>query len=453
MKKYSFIKYLLVSSLIFTIQSCDDEITSEFPDAKSPENMAWQANTNIKVNPVEDKEAFIWLTNVVTLEQYWGNDTVELKMKLNSIIPTENFAKIDFYLTAQETNGYNATPPYDTTGKLLTTTTDLPESGEFGLQINADEAYDLFKGNFVNPRITAPLLDGDLFEIHWIITNKDGTVLNSQDYVGGEYRFGFTTLHKEKKPPSWEGTFNYEWIYVSDGGLQWGGVKVGDKGQIEIVETTDALELNKEFDVSHLLFNYNYGGAGKIYLNYETGETYVEGSEEEKWIISNVDGPNLEISWTYKYSEGYDEYGTVILTRTDGEDWPENFHSPQTFPWGGKFDYEWIAATPDAENYGGVAVGDTGETNIIDASEGTYNVDHLLFGYNYGGAGVLTYDSVSGLTSVQGSEEEKWIISNVTATTLDISWEYEYSASYNEYGTVRLTRKDGESWPANIHTE
>ncbi|RLD76344.1 MAG: hypothetical protein DRJ07_16505, partial [Bacteroidetes bacterium] len=102
---------------------------------------------------------------------------------------------------------------------------------------------------------------------------------------------------------------------------------------------------------------------------------------------------------------------------------------------------------------GGVQIGDTGVTNITDVSDGIYNVDHLLFGYNYGGEGVLTYDSVSGLTSVQGGQDEKWIISNVNGSTLEISWEYEYSASYNEYGTVRLTRTDGENWPANIHTE
>jgi len=455
MKKYSFIKYLLVLSIIFSMHSCNDEITSEFPNAVDPANLAWQANTHIKVTPVEDKEAFIWLTNVVTLEQYWGNEIVELKMKLNSVIPTDNFAKIDFYLTAQEKDGYNATPPFDTTGKLLSTLTDFPESGEFGLQIDADDAYELFKGDFLMPRTTAPLLDGDLFEIHWIITNKDGTELNSQDYVAGEYRFGFTTLHKEKKPPSWEGTHEYEWIYTSAGASTWGGVSVGDKGQINIVETSDALDLDKFFDADDLSFGYNYGGPGSLSLNFETGETSTidDSWRAQEWTISNVDGNTLEITWKYYYTDSYDEWGTVRLTRTDGEDWPENFHTPQTFPWGGKFDYEWIAATPDAINYGGVQIGDTGVTNIMDASAGTYNVDHLLFGYNYGGEGVLTYDPVSGLTSVQGGQDEKWIISNVNGSTLEISWEYEYSASYNEYGTVRLTRTDGENWPANIHTE
>ncbi len=455
MKKKSFIKYMLVLSLIFSMHSCNEDITNEFPEAPSPGSLGWQANTQIKVTPIEEKETFIWLTNVVTLEQYWGNDTVELQMKLSSIIPNDNFAKIEFYLTAQEKDGYNATPPYDTSGKLLSTVTDFPESGEFDLQINADVAYEMFKGDFVNPRPEAPLLDGDLFEIHWIITNKNGTVLNSQDYIAGEYRFGFTTLHKEKKPPNWEGTHEYEWIYVSDGGLDYGGVKVGDKGQINIVETTDALELNKLFDADDLSFGYYYGGPGSLSLNFETGETNVidDTWRSQEWTISNVDGNTLEITWKYTYTDSYDEWGTVRLTRTDGEDWPENFHTPQTFPWGGAFDYEWIAATPDAINYGGIQIGDTGVTNITDADAGTFNVDHLLFGYNYGGEGVLTYDSGSGLTSVQGSSEEKWIISNINGSTLDISWEYEFSASYNEYGTIRLTRKDGKDWPANIHTE
>jgi len=452
MKKNIILRYLLILSFIYSFQSCNDELDSEFSEANT-ENIPWQADTHIKIQPVKDKEAFIWLTNVITLEQFWGNDTVELNLALNSVITNTSFSKIDFYLTAQEKDGYNYTPPYDTTGKLLTSITEIPEDGKINLKIKADDVYELFKNDFVNPRPEAPLLAGDLFELHWIITNVDGSVLNSNDFIEGEYRFGFTTLYKEKKPPSWEGTFDYEWIYVSDGAEEWGGVAVGDKGQITIEELTDATETQKVFDVSHLLFNYNYGGPGKLYLDFNTGETYVEGNSEEKWVISNVDGPTLEISWTYKYSEDYDEYGTVRLTRTDGEDWPENFHSPQTFPWGGKFNYEWIAATPDAENYGGIKIGDTGITNITDAGPGTYNVDHLLFGYNYGGAGTLTYDEVSGLTTIQGEEGEKWVISNVNGASLEISWEYEYSADYNEYGTVRLTRTDGKEWPSNIHTE
>jgi hypothetical protein len=327
MKKYSIIKYILLLSVLFSAGSCQDIDDSEFPNTIDPGNLEWQATTHMKIKPVEGKETFVWLTNIITLEQYWGNDTVELNFKLLSAIPTDNFSKIDFYITAQEKDGYNTAPPYITEGKLLRTITDLPESGEFNIMIQGDELYEMFKSDFINPRSQAPLLEGDIFEIHWIITNKDGTIFNSQNHVEGEYRFGFTTLHKDKKPPSWEGVFNYEWIIVSGEAEKWGGVKVGDKGQIEIVETTEALEISKEFDVSHLLFNYKYGGAGKLFLNYNTGETYVEGNSEEKWVISNIDGATLEISWTYKYTADYDEYGTVRLTRTDGENWPVNFHT------------------------------------------------------------------------------------------------------------------------------
>ena len=275
MKKYEILKYLLIFTLIFSFLACDDTIDNEFDEAVELRSLPWQASVKMDVAAVEDKEVFIWLTNVVTLEQYWGNETVELEMTFSSGIPTENYTKIDFYLTAEEVDGYNVTDPFDTEGRFLKTISELPEDGEFSLHINGNDAYELFKSDFLNSRSEVPLLDGDLFEIHWILTNNDRSTYNSKDYVGGDTRFGFATLHKEKKPPSWEGTFEYECIYVSDGGLNYGGVEVGDTGEITIVETTGTLELNKLFDVDDLSFGYYYGGPGALSLNFNTGKTAV----------------------------------------------------------------------------------------------------------------------------------------------------------------------------------
>lgn len=37
------------------------------------------------------------------------------------------------------------------------------------------------------------------------------------------------------------------------------------------------------------------------------------------WVITDVTGPNLSISWTNNYADS----GNTVLTRTDGTDWPE----------------------------------------------------------------------------------------------------------------------------------
>lgn len=327
MKSYNnYLKFIFVLSLIFNFSSCSNEYENEFASVVPPENMPWQANTGLKIKPEKDKEAFIWETNLLTQEQYWKNKEVTLHINLKSPVPATDFEKIDFYLTAQEKDGYNYNPPYDTEGRFYKTVTGFPESGDFILKIDAEEAYDLFKNDFVNPRPNAPLLEGDLFELHWVITYKDATTLNSKDYIGSEYRFGFATLYKDFAPPVWEGSFDYEWIYVSDGGIQWGGVDVGDTGQINIVETEPGSGL---YDVDDLSFGYKYGGPGQIKFDFTSGLlTVIDDTwREQKWSISNINGPTLEITWTYKYTESYDEWGTVTLTRTDGANWPENIHT------------------------------------------------------------------------------------------------------------------------------
>ena len=39
------------------------------------------------------------------------------------------------------------------------------------------------------------------------------------------------------------------------------------------------------------------------------------------WVITDVSGPNLSMSWTNDYADG----GDVVITRTDGSDWPALF--------------------------------------------------------------------------------------------------------------------------------
>lgn len=321
MKKYALIKYVLGLSLIFSLFSCSEDNDSEFSAAVSPENLEWQANTNIVVTPVEGKAIFVIEKQVLGGETSWSNKTVELNMQLNSVINIENFESVDFYVTAEELNGYNYMAPFDTKGKLLSTVlaADISENGELNLAVNAEDAAALFQGEFTKSRPDIALLEGDLFEIHWVVNAKDGTSLDSRDYVDGNYRHSISVRYDNIAPLIWDGTFNFEYLVVGDGLPS----SVGDTGQITIEATNPG-----EYDVPEkgLVFNLRYGKPGKLFYDYESGETYVEGSQDEEWTITYIDATTIEIAWTYKWSN-YGEYGTVKLTRTDGIDWPSNIHS------------------------------------------------------------------------------------------------------------------------------
>lgn len=453
MKKYNIIKYLWVLTLVFAFQACDDKNESEFDAAVEAGNLPWQASTEINLMGEEDKTSFVWLNDVITFDTFWGNNVVPFSGTISSAHPLADLQKIDFYITAHERNGFNDTDPVDMKGKMLTSISPVPESGTFNLSVSADDVYDLFKNDFQTGRPDAPLLETDKFIINWVITHTDGSTYDSSTINEPNAGRGISVKHEPYTPPGFVGKFKYEWVWLSDGGLSYGGVTVGETGtQTFTLDGIDGLVATSSTD--NLMFGYNYGGPGSVTFDYGTGELNIIDTSwrAQKWKIVSIDGPNLTIDLEYYYSAGYDEYGTVVVTRTDGKDWPTDIWQPQAFPWGGKFDYEWLEVGPGST--WNKTVGDTGQISMTDIDPGvTWDVSNLLFDFYYGTSGTLTYDAGSGLTSVSGPQDEVWTISNVTATTLDISWTYMYTADYAEYGTVRLTRTDTKEWPANIYTE
>ncbi|WP_242132578.1 hypothetical protein [Aestuariivivens marinum] len=317
MKREIIFKCFLFFSAIFLLNSCD-----ESDDSISEEVVVkWQEKTRIAFTPVEDKETFIWYYDLLTKEEYWGNDEVEINMSIKSNVSTDNFSKVDFYLTVEEKDGYNYTAPFNTTGKMIGSV-NVPESGEFTFNINADDAYGLYLNDFKNSRSSVLAREGDIFLLYYVITAKDGTTFDSRQSIKVGNRFGMKVKVEDYAPPVWEGTFDFEWIVVSGGAEQWGGVYVGKTGSVNITHLG-----NQVYSMSNLLWDYYYGGPGKLYFNFLSGETYVEGNYSEHWTISNINGPSMDIEFWYTYSDAYDETGTVRFTRTDGADWPSNIYS------------------------------------------------------------------------------------------------------------------------------
>ena len=323
MNNISILKYFLIVGFVCFLQSCSEDSDSELFDPIQSDQLAWQASTNITVSQVEGKESFIWYNNLLSNTQYWHNDVVELEMQLVSqFAKVDDFESVDFYLTAQEEDGYNYTAPYEREGLLLKTADEFTEEGEFTVSISVDEVVALFENKFQNPRSSAPLLVGDLFELFWVINNNDGTKLDSRDYFEGLYSFGFTTKHKDYAP-TWIGTF--DWVEIdTDGNV----VPGGNSGQSTSVLNDDG---TYTFDPCDFFENW---GAGTITYDYPTGKVNIEHTSDAftafSWEISNINGSSLDIHFTGEglfwgwYAFSYD--ANVRLTRTDGLDWPTNLH-------------------------------------------------------------------------------------------------------------------------------
>ncbi|WP_242135553.1 hypothetical protein [Aestuariivivens marinum] len=318
MKKETFLKYLFLFVFVALFQSCTEN--SEDALVEDPSSN-WQLKTRLAVMPQEDKETFVWYRDLLTFDEYWGNETVEIDLELKSPVAASEFSKIDFYIVAEEKDGYNYTAPFNTSGKQITSV-NVPESGELSLSLEADDVYGLFVNDFENSRSTKLAREGDIFLLYWVITAKDGSTLDSRKSLREGNRFGMKVKVEDYAPPVWEGTFDFEWIVVSGGAEQWGGVYVGKTGSVNITHLG-----NQVYSMDNLLWDYYYGGPGKVHFNFLTGETYVEGIYSEHWTISNINGPSMDIEFWYTYSDAYDETGTVRFTRTDGADWPSNIYS------------------------------------------------------------------------------------------------------------------------------
>jgi hypothetical protein len=241
-------------------------------------------------------------------------------------------SEVKLYVQAQEeVNGTKMSYGHDT-DKVLAVISNFSADGKFQLYITAEDIYDLFKDDFdvSQDRSEVPIMPDDLYEITWKLVGTDGKVFDSKTDcfgIGCQYSLGVDKDYN--KFWWWEGTFDYEWIVVSDGVLSYsyGDIVVGTTGTIEFTPIQIG-DNGDEYDIPHTMFYYWWSTVpGTLYFNENTGEIFVEGDEGEEWTVSNVNGNSLDISWTYEWTDYYDEYGTVRLTRTDGLDWPANIHT------------------------------------------------------------------------------------------------------------------------------
>jgi len=324
-------KYLFLFGIISLFVSCSEEGFTDPISHTDPNKNSWVYNTNLNISAKKDKEAFLWLKNVLTLEEYWGNDEVTLDVNLNSEFPISNIDKIDFYFTAQEKDGYNYTAPFDTEGVFFKSINSWDEEGKFTLNIEGESIYSLFTNKFKFNRASSLVREGDLFELHWVIYGKDGKIKDSRKSVEGNSRYGIAAKRQDFAPPVFEGNFIRTWTYIPPGSLF--SLVFGSKFVTGLTENCPIENLGGgDYKIDFTGYGLTTGATddvGIINFNFTSGLLTVKyGPLGDKYKVTNVSGDTLTIDWTCAYSGApYFIYGTFTLKRTDGANWPTNIYT------------------------------------------------------------------------------------------------------------------------------
>jgi len=314
---------ILVSALV--MQSCEKE------DPDYPE-LTWKETTTLSVAPLDSLSNFVVELHFPSGEpNKISTETLNLGFDLDWTTVDNPVSKVTLYIRLQaEIDSVTTSFGTDTEVKLAEIT-DFDAEGKFNVRLKMEDVYDLFLDDFGNSRnqYDVPILPGDLFEITWKITGKDGTENNVRDECFGmDCQYGILV---EGQFPFlwWGGIFDFQWIVVSEEVQTWSDIDSGMTDLIVITPVTINDEGEEVYDISHTLFNYYWAAGeadGQLFYDKSTGLVTIEGDMGEAWDISNVVGPSLDIAWSY--SDYPEETGTVRLTRTDGLDWPSDIHSP-----------------------------------------------------------------------------------------------------------------------------
>ena len=269
----------------------------------------------------------------------WFNQEVNLNFQLRTERDVSEIAQMNFYVSAQEENGYNY-DSFDGFKTLLRTVenVDIPSSKNIEITFDALELGALFEDKFQNTTkgdksrtADYPLLEGDFFTVTWVIKFADGTMFDSSKKVSPYNSHSIATSQIQIAPPIWEGTFPFELIDITASAMQYDSTfRVGKTGTLSITETGPG-----EFTVAdggagfYWKYANNYPDAAMVY-DFASGLTDITlrttGTKSyASWSISVVDAKTVDITWYYNYAGYGTRFGaTARVTRSDAYDWPTN---------------------------------------------------------------------------------------------------------------------------------
>ena len=310
---------LLFCLTLLTLTSCDEEDEIRTPDTS---NVPWTASAVLNITPQGEDTNFIYNINQSTGDEFWGITDLTFDVSFESEYASiEQISKIDIYAFIEEEVGGAYKYIGGPSGKLVASISEPTE--DFQITLSKDQMYDLFEGEFSTSR--TDILPGDLFELKWVITGKDGNVLDTRvDCYGFTCTYGFQAA--SKIVDTWVGEFEATWIEVGPGTVtySYSRVNVGAKRLVNFVPG----DANGEYDIMDMSFGGAYGGprGGTMTWNGDTGTitiTFAESYYTSQYELVSVTPEVLTLKWTNNFSTRYAEYGTVELRRYDGLTWPE----------------------------------------------------------------------------------------------------------------------------------
>ena len=139
-------------------------------------------------------------------------------------------------------------------------------------------------------------------------TYKSGTSLavpvSCSSNLGGTYDYVSTNLKAENGYPCPTGTVTGQVTFTDVGGGKYECSDLGF-GQYGSSCWGDSPATSGDATFTDICNTITSGGLDQY------GLVYI-------WVITDVSGPNLSMSWSNDYADG----GDVVITRTDGSDWP-----------------------------------------------------------------------------------------------------------------------------------
>jgi len=219
--------------------------------------------------------------------------------------PSGNVASYDLsfsLVTAQGTQG-----PF-----FLKSVTTLPTTLTFSAQEVADAAnleLDEVKGRL---------------DFNAVVTNTNGQSFTTEDFTGDLFNPGQRQAMQFSInilcPSDLGGTFDYVQTDMQAAGSACDGEITGT---VTWTETSEgAYDIS---DVSFGLFGHCYGDSPAVgpTLNDACDVISLSGSDQYgdsyTYTVVKIEGPVMTLEWTNTFNDG----GTVVLTRQDGNDWPQ----------------------------------------------------------------------------------------------------------------------------------
>jgi len=285
-------------------------------------NLTWVDDAELLFNP-ENEGNIIYNVNKSTGDEFWATTDLTFNVSFTSEEATAlDIAQIDFYIYAEERTEESYNYIGGDEGQLLTSISNPSET--FQLTVSKDQLYQLFASEFTTSR--SDLVPGDLFEIKWVITGKEGNVYDSRTECSG-FNCSFGFLVEQQIVDTWVGEFEYTWTEVGPGTVTYSytGINVGSTGTVVFSQDTND---ESRYNVADMSFGGAYGGPRDGALTYDVDTqtltiVYAESYYNSVWELESVTDEVLTLNWTNNFTAAYSEYGTIELRRSDGLSWPE----------------------------------------------------------------------------------------------------------------------------------